>query len=136
MAKEHAHENLQDMEVEMRNMETRLDVLMKNKEMLAHRLAEIQGTISGIEEASKAGGEMLFHVGGEAFVKAKPEKDGKVIVMIGADVALEKTAEDAKAFLEKRKNEVEDVAGKAQKEIELLTKRLESMAMSMPGPSQ
>jgi prefoldin alpha subunit len=115
----------------LRVLEASLESMMKQREMIIGRIAEIDATIAGIEEASKAKGEVLFHIGGEAFMQAKPSTDGKIIVMIGADVALEKTPEEAKKVLEERKAEAGKIMMQIQKEIENSTRELEELAAGL-----
>jgi len=115
----------------IRMLEARIENMMKQREMLANRIAEIDATAAGIEEASKAKGDVLFHIGGEAFMHAKPSNDGKVIVMIGAEVALEKSAEEAVKILGERKAEANNILGQIQKEIESSTRELETEAAKM-----
>lgn len=115
----------------MRVLESRIEGLAKHMEFVAGRISEIEGTMSSIAEVSKAKGDVVFHVGGEAFMPAKPSGDGKVIVVIGADVAMEKTVDEARALLESRKKEAEDVMRHVQKDIEYLTKKMESAAAGL-----
>lgn len=117
--------------MQLRVLEARLESMTRQREMLANRMAEIDATAAGIEEASRAKGDVLFHVGGEAFVQAKPSNEGKVIVMIGADVALEKTPEEAEKVLEERKAEAAKIMSQIQKEIESSTRELEELAAGL-----
>jgi len=117
--------------MQFRMVEARLDGMIKHREFVANRIAEIEGTVASIDEISKAKGEVMFHVGGEAFMQARPSEGGKVLVTIGADVALEKTVEEAKKLLQSRRKEAEDAMGDIQKEIENLTRTLEGMMPEM-----
>lgn len=120
----------QEKMLQFRMLESRLEGMMKHREMVLNRIAEIDATISSISEIEKSKDHVLFHVGGEAFVQAKPSSEGKIIVMLGADVAMEKTVPEAKKILDARKKEAETVSGQVQREIENLSKMLENM---MPG---
>lgn len=120
-----------DQMMELRLVESRIEALMKHREMVANRVMEIEGTATSIEELSKSKGDVLFHVGGEAFFPANPVKEGKVVVMAGADVAIEKNIEDAKTLLQKRKKEAEDILAQVQKEIERLSKEASGMAQEI-----
>jgi prefoldin alpha subunit len=108
--------------MELRLIESRIEALMKHREMVANRIVEIDNTAASIEELSKAKGDVLFHVGGEAFYPAKPTEKGKVLVMLGADIALEKTPDEARSLLQKRKKEAEDIMAQVQSEVEKLSK--------------
>lgn len=113
--------------LQFRMMEARLEGLMKHREFIANRILEIDATSVSIDEVAKSKGEVLFHVGGEAFMQAKPANEGRVVVIIGADVAMEKDVPDAKKILESRKKEAEDAMKHVQKEIETISKSLEAM---------
>ena len=107
--------------VELRMLEEKLQALAKHKEMVNGRIMEIDSTRAGLEEISKAKEDVIFHVGGEAFVKAKPLPDNKVVVMLGADVAVERSMDEAKAILESRRAEAMDALAEVDKEILTLT---------------
>lgn len=126
-----AQKDSQEAMIQFRMMEARLETMVKQRDMVVNRLAEIENTIAGVEEVAKAKGDVLFHVGGEAFLPAKPVQDGSVVVMIGADVALEKTVPEAKTMLESRLREAQNVLGQIEAEIENLSKTLESMVPGM-----
>ncbi|MGC8812739.1 MAG: prefoldin subunit alpha, partial [Candidatus Aenigmatarchaeota archaeon] len=88
-----------------RLLEARLNSLMKEREMLLTKLVEIQTTIQSIEEIKK-NDEILFGIGSEAYAFGRIKEKGKFIVEVGGEVALEKTTEEAKKTLEKRKLEI------------------------------
>lgn len=58
-------------------------------------------TLEGLEKEKK-GAQLFVPVGGGSYVKAKLETTKKVVVGIGADVAVEKSLKDAKEELNKR----------------------------------
>lgn len=117
----------QEAALQFRLLEAKLEGMARQREMVANRMSEIDATIAGIEEISKAKDEVVFHVGGEAFMPARPAKDAKMIVMIGAEVAVEKTVDESKALLHSRRKEAEDVMKHLEREIEGVTKQLEEM---------
>lgn len=121
----------QEKMMEIRIIESKIEALMKNREMVSARILEIDGTAASIDEISKSKGDVMFHVGGEAFFPAKPASDGKVLVMVGADVAMEKSVDDAKEILQKRKKEAEDVIAQIQSEVEKLTKEAHDLAQEI-----
>lgn len=121
--------------LDLRMLEARLEALAKHREFVATRILEIDTTVNSIDEISKANSNVIFHVGGEAFMPASPSKEGKVIVMIGADVAMEKDVSDAKNILASRRKEAEDALKQVQSEMEALNKKIESAAMSIEAES-
>lgn len=122
-----AQKDSQEKLLQFRMLEARLDGLIRQRDAIAGRMLEIETTIASIEEISNAKGEINFHVGGDVFIPAKPVADGKLVVMIGADVAVEKTFADAKKTLEGRRHEMGEILNRMQKEIEGTSKMLEDM---------
>ena len=122
-----AQKDSQEKVLQFRLLEARLEGLIRHRELVANRLAEIEGTIAGIDEIDKSKGSVAFHVGTGAFVPAKPATDENIIVTIGADVAVEKTVPNAKKLLETMMKEANEALNEVQKEIEALTKMLEEM---------
>ena len=77
--------------------------------MMNSALAELNVsnlTLEGLEKEKK-GAQLFVPVGGGSYVKAKLETTKKVVVGIGADVAVEKSLKDAKEELNTRIAELE-----------------------------
>ena len=77
--------------------------------MMNSALAELKVsnlTLEGLEKEKK-GAQLFVPVGGGSYVKAKLETTKKVVVGIGADVAVEKSLKDAKEELNKRITELD-----------------------------
>ncbi len=84
-------------------------------EALAQQISMVNATIKDVETAlttiaalkgEQPGKETLVPIGFGSFVKASLSSPDKVVVGIGAGVSVEKNTDDAKAFLEKRKDEL------------------------------
>ncbi len=84
-------------------------------ESIAQQINMVKLTIKDVENAittvtalkdEPAGRETLVPIGFGSFVKATLSSPDKVVVGIGAGVSVEKKIDDAKAFLEKRKDEL------------------------------
>jgi len=63
-------------------------------------------TLEGLEKEKK-NSQLFVPIGGGSYVKAKLETSEKVVVGIGADVAVERTLKEAKVELEARIAELE-----------------------------
>ncbi len=81
----------------MNELQSRLG--MMNSAITELRLSNV--TLEGLENQKK-GTQLFVPVGGGSYVKAKLETSKQVIVGIGADVAVEKSLQDAKADVETR----------------------------------
>lgn len=108
---------LQEKILAYRILEARLDSLLKQRNMLASKLIEIQTTLQSIDEIEKGKGEILFPIGSEAYTFGKVIDKKKLIVGIGANVALEKSVEKGKEILNKRRKELENALNGLQKSI-------------------
>jgi prefoldin alpha subunit len=119
---------LQEKILTYRILEARFDSLLKQRDMIANKLVEIQSTLASIDEIEKSE-EILFPIGAEAYTPGKITDKKKLIVEIGASIAMEKTIEEGKEILNKRKTELENSLNNMQKDmIEI------SNAMSMLAP--
>ncbi|HLC59219.1 MAG TPA: prefoldin subunit alpha [archaeon] len=123
----------QEMEEIMNNykmLETRLDTLAKQREVVATNIAEIRATIDSITEIENSN-EMLFAIGRGAFVKGRTLDKKNVLVNIGAEVFIEKSAEDGKKSMEARQQEFEKVFGQIEKEMINISSLLEQLNLKM-----
>lgn len=118
---------LQDKIVGYRILEARLDSLVKQRDTLAHKLVEIQTTISSIDEIEKSSEDILFPIGSEAYTFGKVVDKKKMIVEIGANVALEKTIEESRGILKKRMEEIEKLIADLQKDVVKVSVSLEDL---------
>ena len=95
--------------LESRYLEETVNELKSRINMMNSALAELKVsnlTLEGLEKEKK-GAQLFVPVGGGSYVKAKLETTKKVVVGIGADVAVEKSLKDAKEELNKRITELD-----------------------------
>ena len=110
-----------------RILENRLDSFLKQREMVVSKLIEIQNTLSSMDEIEKSKEDILFPIGAEAYAFGKVVDKKRVMVDIGANVILEKTVEEGKQILEKRKVEIETGLGEIQREAAEMSAALEQL---------
>jgi len=110
-----------------RILEARLDSLLKQRELIASKIVEIQTTLQSIEEIGKAKGETLFPIGSEAYTFGRITDKKKLIVEIGANVAMEKTVDEGKEILNKRRDEMENALNRLQKNILEISSSIEAL---------
>ena len=85
-------------------LEGRIKASLKRREMLITKIVEVESTLSSLEDVEKnKESEILLPLGSNVHVPGTLKDIKKIIVEIGADVALEKDSADAKKILEKRK---------------------------------
>lgn len=112
-----------------RTLESRLDVLMKQRDLVNGRIVEIMSTIASIDEIGKNKEDVLFKLGGEAYAYGNVNDKNKILVEIGAGVVVELSIEDGKETLNKREKEMEN----ALKEIQNNVSQISNM-MNQLGP--
>ena len=100
-----------------RILESRLEALARQREIISNKILEIDSTVRSIKEVSKTKDDVLFPLGSEAYTFGKMGEEKNFIVEIGANVALEKTGEEAIVILNKRKSELETIMKSSQEEI-------------------
>ncbi|MBE0511638.1 prefoldin subunit alpha [Candidatus Bathyarchaeota archaeon] len=95
--------------VELRMLEGTAEALQSRVNLVNAALTELRVssmTLEGLEKEKKDA-QLFVPIGGGSFVKAKLASSDKVIVGIGADVALERTMKEAKENLGNRIAELE-----------------------------
>jgi len=125
---------LQEKALVYKILESRLESFAKQRDLLVQRMIELESTIESIKELGKTKDEVLFPLGSSAYTFGKTTS-GKMIVEVGAGVALEETPEEAMKILEDRKKEVEDVLKNIQNQmidvvnkLDILSQELQSLA--------
>lgn len=127
---------LQEKIVTYRILESRLDALIRQRDLLAKKIIEIQSTLASIDEIEKSKEGILFPIGGEAYTTGKVIDKEKLIVEIGANVALEKTVVEGKETLNKRRSELESALGEIQKEILRISAAIDQLGPEIQELSQ
>jgi len=95
--------------VESRFLEETVNELQSRINLTNSAITELRissMTLEGLEEEKKDS-QLFVPIGGGSYVKARLETANKVVVGIGADVAVERTLKEAKEELETRIAELE-----------------------------
>ena len=122
-----AEKELQEKVVAYRLLESRLEGLIKQRQVVASKLIEIETTSNSIDEIEKSE-DVLFPIGAEAYAFGKVMDKKKMIVEIGANVAIEKTVEGAKEVMNERKKDITAALEDIQKDIDKTSSMLEQLA--------
>lgn len=118
---------LQEKILTYRILESRLDSLLKQREMVVSKLVELQTTLNSIDEIEKSNSDVLFPLGSEAYAFGEVLDKKRLIVEIGAGVALEKTVKEGVQTIEKRKVEIEGVLKEFERNILAISSRLQEL---------
>ncbi|MDP2766106.1 MAG: prefoldin subunit alpha [Candidatus Methanoperedens sp.] len=114
-------------------------------ESIAQQINMVKLTIKDVETAltiitalknEPAGKETLVPIGFGSFVKATLAEPDKVVVGIGAGVSVEKKIDDAKSFLEKRKDELTKYHEQLNSTIAKLVQELQNIQKLMQKHQQ
>jgi len=124
-----SEKELQEKVMIYRIIESRLEALAKQRDLFLNKIVELQSTVISIDEIAKSKEEILFPIGSEAYSFGKSVDKDKIIVEIGAGIALEKNFEEAKEIIRKRKSDIELAVKEMNHEIENY-----SNSLSVLGP--
>ena len=105
------------------------EALRQHLSLLAASLSELSMTLEVIKTVKglKPGTDILVPMGSDSFITAKLATTEKVITGLGADVAAERSSEDALEVLEARRTELEQALGQAREELGKLEERMEAL---------
>jgi len=122
-------EKLQRILGELNNHQATAEALRQHLSLLAASLSELSMTLETIKTVKglKPGTDILVPMGSDSFVTAKLAMTEKVITGLGADVAAERSSEDALKVLEARRTELEQALGQAREELGKLEERMEAL---------
>jgi len=126
---------LQEKIVAYRMLESRIEGLAKQREEIANKLIEIQNTLNGLDEVEKSD-EILFPIGAEAYVHGKITEKNKMIVEIGAGIAMEKTLEEAKQILTERKNNISKILENIQRDMISISSKMDDLGTDIQESSE
>lgn len=98
---------LQEKVTTYRALESRFGAFIKQRDLFISKLSEIQTTLNSMEEIEKGKEEILFPLGSEAYAFGKVVEKKRMIIEIGAGIALEKTPAEGMEILKKRMEEIE-----------------------------
>ena len=112
-----------------------LKVIDEQMRQLQHQIAQIEGHISEFENAIKTIGELGGKEGEETFVpvssaifaKAKMGDTGKLVVNVGAGIAVEKSPEETMRIIEKQIGELGQYREQMMNGLQLLSSRAEEI---------
>lgn len=122
-------EKLQRILGELSNYQAAAEAFRQQLSFLAASLSELSMTSKAIKTVKelKPGTDILVPMGSDSFIAAKLGTTEKVITGLGANVAAERSSEDALKVLEARRVELEQALDQAREELGKLEERIEAM---------
>jgi len=122
-------ERLQRLLAQLSDNEAAVEALRRHISALVTSLTEFSMTIGAIKTIKelKPDTEILVPIGSDSFINAKITRSDRVTTGLGADVAAERTADDAITLLEGRAAELEQAMGQAREELGRLEESIEAL---------
>jgi prefoldin alpha subunit len=117
-----------------RLLESRVDALARQQDAFVSKVAEINSTLAGIDEAVKSPADAMVPLGTAVYARGSVDGKAKLLVEVGAGVAVERTADEAKAILETRRKDLEQAIETLQKDMQTIVamlQRIESETQAM-----
>ncbi|HDO41911.1 MAG TPA: prefoldin subunit alpha [Candidatus Bathyarchaeota archaeon] len=112
-------EEFRKIAAELRLLESTAEAVQSRINFVNAALTELNLAKMNLEglEKEKIETSLLVPIGGGSYIKAKIESTEKIVVGIGAGVAVEKTFNEAKEILSKRIEELEKLYGRLQQQL-------------------
>jgi len=105
-------------------LNNKAEVLAKRREMLLGKLIELQSTLNSVQEIDKKTEDMYMPIGSSVYLNASVKNADKMIVGIGADIALEKDLKETKDMLDDRTKIIQDGIGTLEEEMLKIGKQM------------
>lgn len=114
-----SEEEMQQKAIIYQLLQQRLEELRSQGTMIETTYAQTDSTYTGISTMAglKNGEEILVNLGSGIFSKALSTNVETVLVNVGSGILIEKTIDEAKKFLEERKEELENAGERLSQEV-------------------
>jgi len=112
-------EKMRKLSVELRFLEQTAETIQSRINMINAVLTDLAYAGMALEgiEKEKENAELLVPIGGSSYIKAKLENIDKVVVGMGAGVSVEKTLQEAKEIIKKRRENLEKSSLSLQQQL-------------------
>ncbi|AEC52069.1 prefoldin subunit alpha [Pyrococcus sp. NA2] len=125
------NKELEKLAYEYQVLQAQAQLLAQNLELLNLARAEVQTVRETLENLKKVGEErpeILVPIGAGSFLKGMIIDKNNAIVSVGSGYAVERSIDDAIAFLEKRIKEYDEAIKKTQEALAEIEKRVGEVA--------
>jgi len=119
-------EKMRKLSVELRYLEQTAETIQSRINMINAVLTDLAYANMALEgaEKEKENSELLVPIGGSSYLKAKLENPDKVVVGMGAGVSVEKTLQEAKEIIKKRRENVEKSSLSLQQQLSQVIEKI------------
>ncbi len=125
-------EALQKLAYEYQLLQAQAQLLSQNLELLTlgmNEFSAVKDTLEELKKVEEENPEILVPIGAGSFLKGKIMDKRSAIVSIGAGYAMEKSIDDAIAYLNERIEEYEDAIRKTQESLQKIERKLQDLAV-------
>lgn len=106
-------------------LQNQLETLSKRRDLLLNKMLEIETTLNTIEEMKdKKDEDVLIPVGSAVYLPGTLKKSEKMIVELGANIAVERDVQQAKNIINERKKNLEGGIKTVETEILKISEEL------------
>jgi len=124
-------EQLEKLAYEYQLLQAQAQLLAQNLELLTLGRNEFQAvkeTLEGLKNVEEENPKILVPIGAGSFLKGRIEDKHNAIVSVGSGYAVEKSIDDAIAYLDKRIKEYDEAIAKTQEALHQLEGKLQNLA--------
>lgn len=120
-------ERLQSLIAEVRILETYYNEIDGRESLAARAMVEARAALDALRSLdTQRSSDILVPIGGGLFIQSTSPPINKLIVSVGADIAIEKTKDDAIRFTEERLSELERAVSTLEAQKSELARRIEA----------
>ncbi|WP_297520201.1 prefoldin subunit alpha [Thermococcus sp.] len=126
-----ANEQLERLAYEYQLLQAQAQLLAQNLELLTmgrNEFQTVKETLEGLKKVEDEKPEILVPIGAGSFLKGIIVDRENAIVSVGAGYAVEKSLDDAIAYLEERVKEYDEAIAKTQEGLRKLETQLNELA--------
>ncbi|MCD4703296.1 MAG: prefoldin subunit alpha [Methanosarcinaceae archaeon] len=124
-----SQQDVQNLAMQHREYQKRAQTVQQQLNMIQISIEDCTRAIGTLDELSSADESLdtMFPIGSGSFIHGKLDKVDKVVVDVGAGVNVEKSAEDAKEILNKRKAEFQKGLERMNASLTQISQRIQSI---------
>ncbi len=125
-----AQDLLNELYIQIREYEERLQVLSRNLQVLQLQHTDIEKAVETVKSLGELeeGHEILVPIGAGVYGSFKADSSKNLTVGVGSKVYMEKDQKATSAMLEKRLKNSNEIIGKIQEEIDRVAKRHQTLS--------
>ena len=129
LSKEEIDEKVKGEYIKYKIIEEQIENIISQREIIKQSIEEIKKSIKTIDKISelKNQNEIWFSIGSDIFLRGNVSEKDRVFVNIGSGIIQEKNIENAKKFLNKKIEKMENTLEKINRSIEIQAKKMEDI---------